>query len=293
LQEPIGRHLRWETLQWIDKEILLPPTLRSRRPPRTRVADLVGSVLDAEGRYLEVLLHPELQARTDREMDRRALRYNAGLTLQRDAPNVPVVTVVFYHCKGAPGVHYHWCPQEFYGQTTLGVGYWSVGLGEMDAREYAEKDNPMAWALASWMRQPRRGRARLRLRLQERIIRSVEEETYRDVLLETVRTQFHLSERDEDEERRLIRDELDREVRVEMLTAFDKLRLEGERHATQESLLEFLAARFQTLPEGLEERVRQIHDLDRLHALIRRSGSARTLQEALAGLEDRSAASSR
>ena len=65
-----------------------------------------------------------------------------------------------------------------------------------------------------------------------------------------------MSDRDEAEERRLIGEELDREVREEMLTAFDKLRLEGQRQAMQENLLEFLAVRFRTLPEGVDERVR-------------------------------------
>ena len=125
--------------------------------------------------------------------------------------------MVFYYCKGVPLVQYHWCSQDFDEQPTLGVGYWSVRPGEMDALECAGKDNPLGWVLPSRMRQPRSERARLRLRLQERIVRVAEDEPHRNVLIGTVRTHFHLSERDEAEERRSIGEELDRDVREEML----------------------------------------------------------------------------
>jgi len=144
----------------------------------------------------------------------------------------------------------------------------------------------MAWALAAWMRQPKTGRAEFRLRLQGKILGRVEDEPYRDVLLETVRTLIHLNPQEEAEERRLIEEALDREVRGKMLTAFDKLRQEGKREgkreALQDALVAVLVSRFYEVPEGIEHDVRQIEDLKRLDALIRQSAAASTLEEALA-----------
>jgi len=50
LREPVGQHLQWDTLEWIDKEILLPPVVPGRKPARKRIADLVARVKDTEGR---------------------------------------------------------------------------------------------------------------------------------------------------------------------------------------------------------------------------------------------------
>ena len=68
--------LDWSHWQWLDKEI---PILGRRRQPRSVVADLVGLTRDVEGRHLKVLVHPELQMRSDPAMDWRVFEYNAGL----------------------------------------------------------------------------------------------------------------------------------------------------------------------------------------------------------------------
>ena len=83
---------------------------------------------------------------------------------------------------------------DFYGESLLEVGYWSVGLGDLEAERYADSDLPIAWALAAWMRQRRENRVHLRLRLQEKILRSVEDVPYRRLLLNAVRTYFKLNE---------------------------------------------------------------------------------------------------
>jgi hypothetical protein len=64
----IAARIDWAHWHWIDKEIVI----RSRRP-RSVVADLVGETRDLQGRYLKVLIHPELQMLPDAEMDWRAL----------------------------------------------------------------------------------------------------------------------------------------------------------------------------------------------------------------------------
>src|SRR5438874_4852185 len=95
----VAAHIDWSEWQWLDKEILIP----SRRP-RAVVADLVGLTRDVEGRYLRVLVHPELQMLPDDEMGWRVTEYNTGLLLREGNPQVRVLTVVFYHCAGMGGI---------------------------------------------------------------------------------------------------------------------------------------------------------------------------------------------
>src|SRR5207249_1712041 len=124
--------------------------------------------------------------------------------------------------------------------------YWTVGLGDLDAAEYAEVENPIAWGLAAWMRQPRPGRVELRLRLFEKIVRFVRDEAYRRLLLDTVRTYFTLDRAEQADEERLLRSRTYQEVNEMLHTELGKLeraakrqgRSEGERMALQSALVE-------------------------------------------------------
>ena len=51
----LAARIDWRQWEWLDKEV---PILGRRR--RAVVADLVGLTRDVEGRYLKVLIHPEL-----------------------------------------------------------------------------------------------------------------------------------------------------------------------------------------------------------------------------------------
>jgi hypothetical protein len=297
----LAARIDWESLQWIDKEV----AIRGERP-RAVVADLVGQTRDVEGRYLKVLIHSEIQMLPAAEMGWRVLQYNAGLLLREADPGVRVLTLVFYHCSGVGGIREQTYGLDFYDHTVHQVLYWSVGLGDLEAEAYAESGNPMAWALAAWMRQQPRGRVELRLRLVEKLFRFVRYESYRRLLLDTVRTYFRLSRAEQEEEERLLRSgaygevsvmlntELGRleerarregeaHARQEMQTELGRLeeraRREGEAHARQETLLDILEARFGAAPEPTAERIRRVQDLRVLQALIRRAAVADRLEE--------------
>src|SRR5262249_38947494 len=95
----LAARIDWEQLEWIETEV---PILGAS--PRSVIADLVGHTRDVEGRYLNVLVHPEIQMQTEAEIGRRMLEYNAGLTLRQGDADTRVLTFVFYHCRGAGGV---------------------------------------------------------------------------------------------------------------------------------------------------------------------------------------------
>ncbi len=275
----LAAHIDWEQIQWIDKEV---PIEGEGTDTRAVIADLLCLTRDVEGRYLEVLLHPELQMAKEADMDWRALQYNAGTLLQRGSPDARVLTFVFYHCGGAGGIQKRRYALEFYGEPLLEVGYWSVGLGDLNAEEYAEKDNPMAWALASWMRKPRKGRVQLRLRLVGKILRFVREPRYRRLLLGTVRTYFTLSAAQKAEEERLLQSSEYGEVREMFQSEFDKFEEEVERRAVrqakQEDLLQLLVEKFGSVPEWASARVRDLEDTRMLDRLMRKLIHADSLE---------------
>jgi hypothetical protein len=285
----LAAHIDWGQLEWIEKEV----PIRGERP-RSIVADLVGRTRDLEGRYLEVLIHPEIQMQVPADMGWRALQYGAGLLLQQGNPNTRVLTFVFYHCGGAGGVHKERHALEYYGHSILEATYWVVGLGDLEAEAYAESDNPAAWALAAWMRQQRPGRVELRLRLVEKILRFVRDEEYRRLLLDAVRSYFTLSKAEQAEEERLLQSRAHGEVNEMLQTELGRLeerarregRQEGEEQARQQmqealqrALMGVVESRFAPVPESLAARIRQVEELSRLEELIVRAAAAVSLEE--------------
>jgi hypothetical protein len=283
----LAARIDWNQIQWVEKEVpILSPS------PRSVIADLVGLTRDTEGRYLEVLIHPEIQMQPEDDMGWRVLQYNAGLTLQQANPNARVLTFVFYHYRGTGGIQRqrHWL--DFYEEESLlGVTYWSAGLGDLDVERYAESDNPMAWALAAWMRQRRRGRPALRVGLFDKILRRVQDQYYRWLLLDAVRTYFKLNRAEQVEEQQLLKSRTYGEVGEMLQTELGRLeekarregeqegRVEGQREALQSAFLAVVQSRFHAVPENIERRVRRVHDLATLEELIRRAARATTLEE--------------
>jgi hypothetical protein len=221
--------------------------------------------------------------RADTEMGWRVLQYNAGLLLREDDRAARVLTFVFYHCAGVGGIHEQEFGLDFYERTVHGVGYWSVGLGDLDAEAYAGTDNPMAWALDSWMRQRAQGRVELRLRLVERLLRSVRDESYRRLLLDAIRTYFRLNRTEQAEEQRLLDSgafgEVDDMLNTELGRLEERARREEASRARQQSLLDILESRFGTVPEPVAGRIQQVQNVATLQELIRRAAVAESLEE--------------
>jgi hypothetical protein len=172
---------------------------------------------------------------------------------------------------------------DFYGKSVHGVTYWSVGLGELEAEAYADLDNPMGWALASWMGQQRESRVELRVRLVERIVRLVKAETYQELLLDAIRTYYKLSGAERRAEERLLRTGRYGEVEAMAQTVFERMearaRREGAVEALQGALVGLLRSRFPGTPESIVRRIERIRKPADLEELINRVGTASSLEE--------------
>jgi hypothetical protein len=271
----LAARIDWSQWEWLDKEV---PILGRRR--RSVVADLVGLTRDVEGRYLKVLVHPELQMRPDAEMDWRALESNAGLLLREGNPRTRVLTVVFYHCPGVGGIRRHRVDLDFYEEPSLlGLTYWSVGLGDLEAEAYAELQNPMGWALASWMRQERETRVELRLRLVEKILRLVRSEEYQELLLDTVQSYYRLSRTEQQTEERLVRSGRYGEVDEMEQTWLGRIKAKERRETLQQAVQRAILVRFPEAPPELAERVGRIRTVRALENLLDRVIVAGSVEE--------------
>ena len=217
-------------------------------------------------------------------MDWRALQYNAGLLLREGNPGTRVLTVVFYHCPGVGGIRKQRVDLDFYEEPSLlGLTYWSVGLGDLEAEPYAEQTNPMGWALASWMRQQRETRVELRLRLVEKILRLVRAEEYQELLLDTVQSYYRLSRTEQRAEERLVRTGRYGEVDEMAQTVLGRMKAraqrEGEVLAAQRAVQRAILVRFPEAPPGLGDRVEEIRNVTALENLLGRVIVAESVEE--------------
>jgi len=153
--------------------------------------------------------------------------------------------------------------------------YWSVGIGDLDAEAYAQSDNPMAWALSAWMRQPRQDRAVLRVQLQEKILRFVGDPWYRSLLVDTVRSYFRLNRREQVEEAEILRSQPYEEVNEMLQTEFGRMR----RDTLRENVIEVIQARFPDAPASISQRIARMQSESRLQEWLRRAAVANSLEE--------------
>jgi hypothetical protein len=169
-----------------------------------------------------------------------------------------------------------------------------------------ESANPAAWALASWMRQQRAGRAELRLRLLGKSLRFVRDEPYRRLLLDAVRSYFRLSDREKAEEQQLLQsrtfgevnemlqtelglleerarregeEEARQQLQTELGLLHEQAERESERQALRKALLRVLKLRFGEVPEPMATRIRRLQSLRTLTELIERATVARHLND--------------
>jgi hypothetical protein len=162
----------------------------------------------------------------------------------------------------------------------------SVG-GELAAEEYAARDNPMAWALASWMRQQHGGRVELRLRLIDKILRRVRDPAYQGLLLDTLQTYYKLSGRERRQEEQLLRREPYAEVEEMAQTVLGRMEARARREGRQEGAVSalqraegrVLLSRFPSAPADLVDRIERLEDANRLEELIGRAATATSLAE--------------
>jgi len=172
---------------------------------------------------------------------------------------------------------------RLFGREQLVFRFPVVALARFDAREYVEKDSPVAAALASLMsRRGDRAPLNLRVSMMERVEQSGLDEARKFLLMTLIETYFELAEDERPKFERLLSQERYREVKKMQLTWVDKMkeegrkegrqegRQEGQREGKREALLRLLTSKFGPLPEKTASRVRAIESLEQVDRYLDR-----------------------
>lgn len=172
--------------------------------------------------------------------------------------------------------------EALFGQELLLFRYHSLALARLPAEEYVGA-SPLGAALSALMnREGNQDRARLRLSMLERVVRSELDEALKYLLVNVIETYFQLSGEDAERYRRLVSRKEYRAVQEVELTWADKLiekgRGVGVIEGKRETLLRLLAAKFGDLPREITTKAEAMSAAE-LDSVVDRLLTATTLDD--------------
>jgi predicted transposase YdaD len=278
----VAARLNFSTTRLLDKELFaeVPEGLK-------READLVAEIQTHAGEPELVLIHVEIQARTEPDVPRRMFHYYALLSLRYAKPAFPIVV----YLRGGEGIAEEEYKLALFGREHLRFRYGALGLERLPASEYAGK-GPLGSALGALMdKSAVDDIVQFKASMLKEILESELDLELKGLLLNVVETYFELDEQQMDELRRLLATEEYRDMIDTDMTYFDKLeergrqkgreegREEGREAGKRETLLRLLTSKFGPLPEGVVLRVNALESGSDLDDCLERLLTARSLGE--------------
>lgn len=270
----VAARLDFETLRFVDKEVFA-----NVPEGEVREADIVARVKTRDGAPELVLVHVEVQARSESDFARRMYEYYALLRLHHGLPVFPIVL----YLRGGPRSRTAEYREALFGQDILLFRYHSLALAWLSAEEYVGT-SPLGAALSALMNRKRtRDRARLRLLMLDRVVRSELDDALKHLLVNVIESFFELSGEDGERYRRLVSRKEYRAVQKVELTWADKLiekgRKEGRKagviEGKRETLLRQLSAKFGNLPREVAAKAEAMSAAE-LDSVLDRLLTART-----------------
>jgi Domain of unknown function (DUF4351)/Putative transposase, YhgA-like len=264
---------------------------------RRRELDLLIRIQAPDGRPL--LIHIEIEARGSKGMKDRLWSYCNQIQARYDTP---VLTIEVCLKRGRPGIRLETWESPF-GPDFSGFRYVSFGLAGCHAREYLDRPEPLAWALAalmdpgSWW-----SRAELKMACLRRIA-GLRGRIDPFLLVDCVENYLQLEPQEVAEFEALRSRRENREVRAMAMTWSETQKAMGREEGRKEGLetgrregiekgmekgvqtgarqllLHQLGKRFGPLPESVRLRVEAIDSLDLLTRLAERLLSVHSLEE--------------
>jgi hypothetical protein len=255
---------------------------------RRRELDLLVRVRALDGRPL--LIHVEIEARASRGMKDRLWSYCNQIQGRYDTP---VLTIEVCLKRGLPGLRLETWESPF-GPDFSRFRYVSFGLAGCRAREYLDRPEPLAWALAALMDPGSWSRAELKMACLRRIA-GLRGRTDPFLLVDCVENYLQLEPREVAEFEALHSRKENQEVRAMAMTWSEAQRAMGREEGLEtgrreglekgvqtgakQVLLHQLGKRFGPLPESVRLRVEAIDSLDLLTRLAERLLSVHSLEE--------------
>ncbi len=270
----VATRLDFETLRLLDKELFadIPEGLK-------READLVAELETHAGEPEVVLIHVEVQARTEPDVPRRMFHYYALLSLRYSKPAFPLVV----YLGGGEGISEEEYRVVLFDREQLRFRYSALGLERLSASEYAGK-GPLGWALGALMNRTSVGDVvRFKASMLKEILESELDVELKRLLVNVVETYFKLDAGQKEELRRLLSTEEYKQMQDTEMTYFDELeeraRKEGWERAKRDTLLLQLTAKFGPLSEAVVLRVNALESGNDLDLCLERLLTARSLED--------------
>ena len=222
-----------------------------------------------------VLVHVEVQARSETEFPRRMFEYYALLRLHHRLPVFPIVL----YLRGGPATAVEEYHEELFGEEQLRFRYRSVALARLPAEEYVGA-SPLGAALAALMRRGKtHDRPLLRREMLSRVLESELDDALKYLLVNVIETYFKLSGEEVERFRRLISGKEYRKMQEVELTFFDELELKGVVKGKRETLLRLLTAKFGPLSEETVSKIAAVGSASELDTYLDRFVAANSLED--------------
>jgi len=283
----VERRLDFHNIEFLDKEVFTDLHDGSRRE-----ADVVAKLRTRDGKPELVLIHIEVQARTEPDVNERMFEY---YSLLRSRYRLPIFPIVVYLRRGRKGLAIEEYREKLFDTEILRFRYESIRLARLDAEEYLERGGPVGAALAALMNRSARSRSRnlesLRVSMLWNVVESALDEARQFLLIDLIETYFPLSPKQMESYRRLVSRKEYRKVQDVELTWAEKLeekglqkgREEGLRtgvlRGKRETLLRLLSSKFGPLPESTTKHVQGIDSVNELAGYFERALVAASLKE--------------
>lgn len=270
----VAARLDFETLRFLDKEVFA-----NVPEGDVREADVVARLQTREGEPEILLVHVEIQARSETEFARRMFEYYAVLRIHYRLPVLPIVL----YLRGGPESTVAEYTEVLFGQEQLRFRFRSVALARLSAEEYVGA-SPLGAALSALMRRGTTGaRLKLRREMLGRVLESELDDALKYLLVNVIETYFRLSGEEAERFRRLISGKEYKKMQELELTYFDELelkgRLAGVLEGKRETLLRQLTAKFGPLPEDAVAKIQAVSSASELDSYLDRVLTAASLEE--------------
>lgn len=270
-----AERLDFNRITQVNKELFTDIPDGARREP-----DLLLEVYTNGGDLQIILVHIEVQAKRKLDVPYRMWEYFSLLRLRL---KLPVFPVVVYLTKGAGGIVVEEYQESLFGVDNLMFRYNAIGLPDLKAEDYLEKENILALALSALMRGERAKRVSRKLQALDRVVKAGVDEARRSLLINVVDRYLELSAEEELEFNRLTEGLKLQEVK-EYLTSWEKRGIkkgigQGIIQGKRETLLRLLRHRFGELPGEVIARIGRIESPTELDSLADKLLDARSLAE--------------
>ena len=271
----VAERLDFERVTFLDREMFTDLPEGSVREP-----DLVAQTYTRDGTLGIVLLHVEVQAERRSEFRYRIFEYYALLRLRF---KLPVFPVVLYLVPGTGGNTQETYTESLFGREILTFHYGAVGVPDLSADDYLERDNPLASALTALMKVSKEGRPYQKQVSLQRIAISTVDEARKMLLANIVETYLPLSEEEQGRFRELLAQSGSEETN-QMISVYEERGIakglqQGIVGGKRDMMLKLLRLKFGTLPQNVEAKVQALTAETELDTLSERVLTANSLQE--------------